>query len=83
MHPFWLSHEEKRPWLELSTRGSHGQTSSSMASHGGSSEMKGAEERREGRPGGTTAGRRKGERGAMGWLQERDQSPAAARSICS
>jgi hypothetical protein len=21
VHPFWLSHEEKRPWLELSMEG--------------------------------------------------------------
>jgi hypothetical protein len=35
VHPFWSSHEEKRPWLELSMGGGHGRTSSSMTDHGG------------------------------------------------
>jgi hypothetical protein len=26
VHPFWLSHEEKRPWLELSMGGSYGRS---------------------------------------------------------
>jgi hypothetical protein len=38
--------------------------------------------RRGGRAGGTVAGRRKGGRGAMGWMHEGDQSPNA-RSVCS
>jgi hypothetical protein len=35
-HPFWSSHEEKQPWLELSMGGGHG----------GSSERKGGGEAR-------------------------------------
>jgi hypothetical protein len=26
VHAFWLSHEEKQPWLELSMGGGHGQS---------------------------------------------------------
>jgi hypothetical protein len=35
VHPFLLSHEEKWPCLDLSMKGGHGQTSSSMGNHGG------------------------------------------------
>jgi hypothetical protein len=35
VHPFLLSHEEKRPWLGLSVGGIRGRGWSSMASHGG------------------------------------------------
>jgi hypothetical protein len=35
VHLFWLSHEGKRPWLELSLEDGHGWTLSSMAGHGG------------------------------------------------
>jgi hypothetical protein len=34
VHLFWSSHEEERPWLELSMGGGHGRTSSSMTDNG-------------------------------------------------
>jgi hypothetical protein len=42
VHLFWLSHEEKQPWLELSMGGVHGQSWRSM---GSSPERKGMGER--------------------------------------
>jgi hypothetical protein len=63
--------------------GGHGRTLSSMAGHRGSPERNGGEERRGGRAAGAAAGRRKGGRGTMGWLQEGDRPPAAVHSVCS
>jgi hypothetical protein len=75
--------KRKWHWLEVSMRGGLGRTLSSMAAHRGSSERKGGQEKRGGRAGGTTMGRRKGGRAAMGWMQEGDRFPAAVRSVYS
>jgi hypothetical protein len=46
VHPFWLSHEEIRPWLELSMGGGHGRSWSSMG--GTMAELAGEEREGEG-----------------------------------
>jgi hypothetical protein len=52
MHPFWLSHEEKRDCVRLSVGGGRGRSWSSMAGHG---ELAG--EGKEGEEGGGVGGR--------------------------
>jgi hypothetical protein len=65
-HPFWSSHKEKRPWLELFMGGGHGRTLSSMTGHRGAL-GRGKRGGGEGRgAGGAIAGRWKGGRGDTG-----------------
>jgi hypothetical protein len=73
VHPFLLSHEEKWPCLDLSMKGGHGQTSSSMGNHGGA--------HRRGRGG----GRGGGEGGAVRLGRGGGGGPGCSlvRSYCS